>query len=393
MSRWWAAPYRCGSAMLALLALHGSAALHAESQDEAWLKRSREILEKAGEQAAPDWLRREATQEALAAAEEVAAQSVPKAGVPPANAPSSASRVLIFGSLSIPETTLRALLEEATQPDVSFVLRGVPKGGTIKDAGLLLKRLNPATGVVPNVILDPTLFRRHGVSTVPTLVLERDGKKPVRVVGAMTIDWLRRQAATVAAGQEDLGSRAESYAIAEADFVVEMQERMARIDWNERRRAAIDRFWSRPRNFVELPDAPAAREFLVDPSVRVTEDLEDADGTVLVHAGETFNPLDWVPLSKTIIVFRGTDARHVKAAAEAARRARTDGRGVILLTTAVDTTRGWEHLNDMERELVGAVYLMPASLVERFHLTHIPATIASRGKQLLVKELAVRPAS
>jgi hypothetical protein len=35
------------------------------------------------------------------------------------------------------------------------------------------------------------------------------------------------------------------------------------------------------------------------------------------------------------------------------------------------------------------VYVLPASLAERFHLARVPAVITTRGKQLLLTELPV----
>jgi conjugal transfer pilus assembly protein TraW len=379
---------------VAALLLVASSTVHGQTEeDEAWLKRSREILEKLHEQPASDWLRQQTTADALAAAQDIATQSGVKAPSAEGSCmPADDGRTFIFISFSIPETTLQALLDEATTPNVVLVLRGVPQGekgqlGNIHDALNRLKRLHPSTENVPAVIIDPTLFRRYAVDAVPTLVLERGEKTAVRVTGAMTVDWLKRMASAVQPGQENLGKRAESYAIAEMDMILDMQQRMAKIDWAAKRQAAIDNFWKRPREFVDLPDTTTARSFLVDPRVRVTEDIEDADGNVLMHAGDTLNPLDWVPFEKTVVVFRGTDPRHVRAALAAAKEARKAGRSVILMTTDVDTTRGWQHLDELEDELRGEVYLMPQNLVEPFHLAHIPATVDVSGKQLQVKEL------
>jgi type-F conjugative transfer system pilin assembly protein TrbC len=298
--------------------------------------------------------------------------------------------VLIFASFAIPAPTLRALLEEASAADAVLILRGVPRGSNIQKAIARLRTFLPASDRTPNVVIDPTLFLRYDVTRVPTLILVREGEaRPVVAVGAVTVQWLRRAASKVSPGGENLGHRAETYDIAEPDFVLEMQARLASIDWKPRRDAAVAKFWSKHHDFVQLPDARTRREFLVDPSVQATQDLVGADGDVLVRAGERWNPLDWMVLSKTIIVFRGTDPRHVAQAKEAARGAQTNGRGVILLTTAVDTERGWQHLNELEDTLSGTVYVLPSSLVDRLHLEAIPATIVSHGKQLLVTELPV----
>jgi conjugal transfer pilus assembly protein TraW len=363
--------------------------VHAQAvEDSEWLERSRAILEESVESAPPEWLRAESTDAALDAAREIAERS---RGRDVRTGESTApGRILIFASFSIPEVTLKGLLLQATERNVVLVLRGVPKGSTVPGTVARLKRLL-AGDAIPHVMLDPTLFRRFAVERVPTFALERGpGQKPVIARGAVTSEWVRRMAARVQTGDEDLGRRAEDYAIAETDLIEEMQQRLALVDFEARRREAIEQFWSKHGDhFVDLPDAKERRELLIDPSVRVTEDVDDADGTVLVSAGQTFNPLAWVPLSKTIVVFRGTDPRQVSKAQELARDARVGGRGVILLTTAIQTDRGWQHLSELERTLSGAVYVLPPSLVERFHLARVPATIVSRGQRLLVTEVPV----
>ena len=378
--------FRCGNALLVCLL---SGAVHAQAiEDSEWLERSRAILEKSVESAPPDWLRTESTGAALAAAQEIADRSTGRdVRTGESTAP---GRILIFASFSLPDATLKSLLLQATEQDVALVLRGVPKGSTVPGTVARLKRLLPADAI-PNVMLDPTLFRRFAVERVPTFALARSpGQKPVNARGAVTSEWVRRMAASVQTGHEDLGRRAEDYAIAEIDLIEEMQQRLALVDFEARRREAIEQFWAKHGgNFVELPDAKERRELRIDPLVRVTEDVEDADGSVLVSAGQTFTQLTWVPLSKTIIVFRGTDPRQVSKAQELARDARSGGRGVILLTTAIQTDRGWQHLSELERALSGAVYLLPQSLVERFHLARVPATVVSRGQRLLVTEVPV----
>jgi conjugal transfer pilus assembly protein TraW len=251
-----------------------------------------------------------------------------------------------------------------------------------------LRALVPSDQPTPNVVIDPTAFRRYDVSVVPTLALLREeGQPPVMVTGAVTVAWLRRMSGTVPHGSENLGRRAETYEIGEPDFVLEMQRRLASIDWDAQRARAMQRFWPKHRDFVTLPDAQRRREFLVDPTVELTRDLEDAQGQLLARAGERWNPLDWMVLSKTIVVFRGTDAHQVAIVRAVVDAAVKRGRGVILLTTAIDADHGWDHLGELESALSGTVYLLPQSLVDQFHLQAVPSTIVSQGRLLLVTEL------
>ena len=275
-----------------------------------------------------------------------------------------------------------------------FVLRGLAEGIDFRNTQARIEALaDIGGGRIPNVVIDPTLFQRYAVTLAPTLVLERTGAggvdAPVRVTGAVPVDWLRRQARRAAPDEAvDLGRRAEVHEIAEADLVLEMQRRLAAMDFESRRRAAIDRFWSN-RTFLRLPDAPEDAAFEIDPTVRVTADITDLNGRVLVAAGERFNPLDALPLTKTVIVFRGTDPRHRAKAAELAGEVRLAGRGVILLTTELDTAAGWDGLEEIETVLQGPVYLLFPDVAERFHLRHVPSTVQADGPRLIVREWAL----
>lgn len=376
---------KCWVAMLTL-ALWFTNAVAGDTDD--WLSRSRQIMETAPNEPPPPWLRVTPGTAATEWAREIADGSLPEQPTHRVGL-EAPGRVLIFASLSVPAETLRALLEQAHADDVVVIFRGVPHGATIQTAMKRLHALIPKDQPAPNVVIDPTEFRRYDVTVVPTLVLVRDrGQPPVVVSGAVTVPWLRRMAATVARGSENLGRRAETYDIGEPDFVLEMQQRLAAIDWNAQRSAAMAHFWSKHHDFVTLPDAQRHREFLVDPTVELTSDLEDAQGHTLARAGERWNPLEWMTLSKTIVVFRGTDARQVAAAKAAADAAAKAGHGVILLTTDIDVDHGWDHLGALETALSGTVYILPQSLVDRFHLQAVPSTVVSHGRELLVTEIS-----
>jgi len=356
-----------------------------------WLERSRELIEESANREAPDWMRTDPGEEALAIAEEIARESGMRPDKPQREVNYAPGSVLICGSFSMPDETIRNLMDAAKAPDVTFVLRGLVGDTNIRQTLDRVKTYVTEGETVPKVIIDPTLYKKYEVTAAPTLVLLReDGLPPVSVVGAVPVDWLRRQASSMTASTDpDLGIRAEYYDIAEADLILEMQRRVAGIDWSTKRQVAIDDFWRNKSDFIDLPVAEENREFEIDPSVRVTQDIQDADGKVLVYAGETFNPLDYIPLTKTVVVFRGTDPAQLAYATEIAGQVRAEGRGVILLTTTVDTSQGWNSIHGMEQDLRSPVYLLQADLAQRFQLQHVPSTVNSRGNRLVVNEHAI----
>ena len=363
---------------------------HAQTKEDAWLEKSRGILESVEGVVPPPWLRTEPGEKEQAIAEEVASESDTRPKVPTAIDAAAGDQVLIFASLSIPTETLRALLDEAAEANVTLVLRGVPQGKSIPATVAAIKRALPDPQRLANVVIDPTLFQRYHVEQVPTLVLERPGAaKPVIVEGAVTVEWLRRMAAQVNLDGAQLGHRGESYPIGEPDLIQEMQRRMALVDWAAQRRHALSGFWERHAAFVQLPDATQPRQFLVDPSVTVTDDITDANGEILIRAGERFNALEMFPLTKAIIVFRGSDPKQIEAAVDAANKVRSAGHGVIWITTDVERSRGWDHLSEIEKAVAGPVYVLTQTIAERFHLEHVPAVVRSQGTNLLVTEVPV----
>lgn len=389
--------YRCYRLLSPLLLLIAWASVagsdeRVSTEGGEWLEKSRALIESAAKEPRPEWLNATSSDAAMAMAEGIARESGLRGGRTTRSAAYGRGSVLIFGSLSMPEETLKNLLDQAAERQVTFVLRGLVDATNIRATIQGIHRVIGDSASIPNVIIDPTLYQRFNVTVAPTLVLLREGQlPPVTVVGAVSVDWLRRQARRIGtSGDPDLGVRAEYHDIAEVDLIVEMQRRLASIDWVSKRQAAIDQFWRKKAGFVHLPDADEDREFSVDPSVRITEDIRDADGKVLLHAGDILNPLDLLPLSKTVVVFNGTDRHQLEIAAGIADRVRDGGRGVILLTTTVDVERGWDSVHGMEQDLSGPVYLLQANLAERFQLRRVPSTVTSRGNRLVVTEFAVQ---
>ncbi len=382
--------FRFGKCLLLFLFFVGVSSAQNE-QDQHWLQQSREILNEAASKNPPEWLLPKKSTDALFNANQIATQS----GVrrePLNTATIQKGKVIIFASASIPDSTLKNLLLQATEDDVVFVLRGLIKDTNIRGTLNKLRNLLPAEdGKVPNVIIDPTLFRRFNIQVVPTMVLTRgEGNEPVIATGAITVDWLKRKAKLIKADDEPhLGKRGEVYNIAEVDLVLEMQRRIANIDWNKRRDQALQNYWADKQDFVDLPTATENRQFIIDPTVQVTKDIVGKDGEVLVKAGQTFNPLDLVPMTKTVLVFRGTDIEQVNKVSEIADSIRRQGRGVILLTTVVDTDQGWKSIGNMERDLNSPVYLLLPNLARRFNLQHVPSMIEGRDNRLVIKEIAM----
>ncbi len=51
------------------------------------------------------------------------------------------------------------------------------------------------------------------------------------------------------------------------------------------------------------PSCPGTQRILIDPTVRVTQDVKDKQGRVIASAGELINPLSRFPQNLTMIIF------------------------------------------------------------------------------------------
>ena len=223
--------------MLMLAALFAHCTAHAE---EDWLTRSQNILNTLEGQPLPVWLdsnpyQAEAEQQALDilnASKPVALRGTINDQKPVNNVKFKPLRVL-FISFSLGESVLKSIFEAASgQDDVLLVLRG-PKPrqklpGLFADLKALLKAIDP----VPNIVIDPTRFQKWGVTTVPEIVVEDQGKASLRVKGVTSLEWLKSR--QEAGRQGDLGRFGEIYEIAEIDLLEEIKKRLAAMDWPQK---------------------------------------------------------------------------------------------------------------------------------------------------------------
>ena len=121
-----------------------------------------------------------------------------------------------------------------------------------------------------------------------------------------------------------------------------------------------------------VPSATEERVRYVDPSVNVRNPLYDHTGKMIFPAG-VVNPLDHVPLSKSILVLR---EGQVKRALE-----ETDKRGEnpILLLTDGDIRSASSLAGQM-------VYKASPFTLKRFKIEKVPSLVTQEGRKLRIEE-------
>jgi conjugal transfer pilus assembly protein TraW len=265
---------------------------------------------------------------------------------------------------------------------VRIAFRGVAEDESLMDFVRQIHGLLAGIEPVPEVVLDPTPFAAAGVDIAPVLLAQGPDGELARVAGLADPLWLRSR---VLAGERgDLGVLGPVKPVTEPDLIEELQRRLAALDLDKLRERALERYWQRVA-FEELPVAAEPRTREIDPTLTAPRDLRSADGTLLVRAGETLNPLDRLPFTQRLVVFDATDHRQVKTARRLGSEA--GERRVLYLATQLERGRGWEGLAAVEDALDAPVYLLTPDVRQRFALERVPAFVEARGQIFVVAEV------
>lgn len=181
------------------------------------------------------------------------------------------------------------------------------------------------------------------------------------------------------ASAQDLGVVGRVYPIKERDALEEMESRAAKVDW-QKETAKVKPENYRPENSVSLPRAAKDRSFLVDMTYTLTMDIPDNKGGILYPKGYTFNPLDYIPFNKVMIVINGDDKDQVAWLKKSPYYNQ--------LNVSVSLTEG--SALKLGEKLGRQLYYSNAIIVDRFKLVAVPSVIKREGRMMLVEEFDVK---
>jgi len=292
-------------------------------------------------------------------------------------------RLTVLVSRSLGAAQLKEIFAFAADtPRARVAFRGVAEDESLMDFVRQIHGLLAGIDPVPEVVLDPTPFEFAGVDIAPVLLAEGPDGELARVAGLADPLWLR---ARVLSGERgDLGIRGPIKSVTEPDLIAELQRRLAAVDLEKLREQALERYWQRVA-FETLPVAAAPRIREIDPTITAPRDVRTADGTLLVRAGETVNPLDRLPFTQRLVVFDASDERQVATAKRLGHEA--GELRVTYLATGLERRLGWEGLTSVEDALDAPVYLLTPDVRARFALERGPAFVEARGNRFLVAEV------
>jgi len=291
--------------------------------------------------------------------------------------------ITVLVSRSLGTAQLKEIFAFASDtPRVRVAFRGVAEDESLMDFVRQVHGLLAGIDPVSEVVLDPTPFAAARMEIAPVLLAYGPDGELARVAGLADPIWLRSR---VLAGERgDLGVLGPVKPVTEPDLIEELQRRLAALDLDRMRERALERYWQRV-TFEELPVASEPRTREVDPTITAPRDLYSADGTLLVRAGETLNPLDRLPFTQRLVVFDASDERQVATARRLGREA--SERRVLYLVTQLERSTGWEGLGSVEDALDAPVYLLTPDVRQRFALERVPALVEARGQVFVVAEV------
>lgn len=309
----------------------------------------------------------------------------------PAKTGVSGLMVTILASRALGAAPLRELVAQAAgRSEVRVVFRGVAAGESlaafIRQIHALLRHLQEEidTDATPRIEIDPRPFQTPPVDLAPTLIVtDGAGTEIARVSGISRPDWLLEQVRQGRRG--DLGVRGPTVAVSEPDLIVELQRRLAGIDWRARREAAWARYWARAE-LAELPLAEHPRQRHLDLSLTAPSEVALPDGTTVIRAGERVDPLSVMPFRQRLFIFDATDPRQVAEIARRGAASRAEGRLPLYLATRLERAAGWAGYRAVQAALGDPLYLLPPDVQRRFRIERVPAVVESREGVLMVSE-------
>lgn len=296
-------------------------------------------------------------------------------------------KVYVFVSNSIPTGVLRSLFQSLNTKDLGFevevAFRGLFEGDrTFIDFSNSAGRLVSDLGLKDSdavVGMNPTAFREFSVTSVPQLVYVHEDGSISRRKGSVNVRDFYKSLGDTGSDHQKTG---ETYKIAERDFFEEIEERLAKIDWDKKIEVARDNYWNKiDGEFKNLQQSSLYEERDVDMTVVVSSNIVANDGVrdhIIAREGERFNPLDqpiMAAFNRNMIILDPNSAAQLDWAEKTVKESLIKNeKPVILLVKFLEGERE-KTLLQVEGILKSHTYLADKKILSRFGVTAVPVSI------------------
>ena len=126
-----------------------------------------------------------------------------------------------------------------------------------------------------------------------------------------------------------------------------------------------------------LKIARVKRSWTYDPSILATQDIHDNEGNLIVARGPAVSPLEqvgWRPM----VFFDQRDESQVRMAKKFMAEWGGRGKAVLVAGSWMDLSKVWKQQIFFDQK---------GTLVQRFNIQAVPATVTQQGRLLLISEV------
>ncbi|WP_413495448.1 TrbC family F-type conjugative pilus assembly protein [Shewanella baltica] len=302
--------------------------------------------------------------------------------------------VFIFASFGMPAYTLKSALRAAAQSQIktTVVFRGLKdESESLRDASNAIHHAidEADLDVAPRVIIDPRLFNTYSVEVAPTMVY-RNGGKVVTATGLEALeDFVKQSEDMLQSGS--LGKLSDTYDITEMDMLELIQQKLKKVDWEEKKREAVSRFVNRKE--VQLTESLKDEDvrYKIDPRIRFTQDQTTPDGQYFAKAGDVIDPTALLEMETRLFMIDPTSERQLAWMNDVLSV--TEHKQVYVLLSALPGGNDLSEFGRLQSTLGRRLYLMQPTMVSRFQLEHLPAMVDLFKGEIRVTEIGQRTLS
>jgi conjugal transfer pilus assembly protein TraW len=280
----------------------------------------------------------------------------------------------IFVSFSMPKPILMDAFATAAKNGANVYFNGIhPDHEGIHDTMRYLSQLGAELKEKPMVKFNPREFKQQKVTSVPMIMYRHNGVT-VTASGLMNFNWIKTKHSD-SKSDIALGNFGPVYAVLEENIIDTMKRRLAGIDMEGKKKAAVEDFWKK-QAFVDLKPAEKDERWLIDPTVKALADVVNPAGDVLAYKGQIINPLATVTLPLTMYIIDAKNIQQLEWLSKDMNDGKPKGR-IKVMTTRIDKDKGWDHLSAIREHLGREVYIAPKEVIERFKVSGTPAKIST----------------
>lgn len=299
---------------------------------------------------------------------------------------STENGITIFASFSLPDYVLEDLLRTASVHKARVVFNGLKKGTTrLPETQAAINQLVVKGKFdTPLITIDPDAFNQNQITQIPTII-SREQSRFAKMVGSFNVDFFQREL-TKKPDQDLFPVAGTTYPVEEKSIIKELEERAQKYDWDGAKKRAVADTWKN-QYMVNLPPAQEHKEWLIDPTIRVTQDVKDKQGRVIASAGELINPLTRFPQNLTMIIFDPMNPGQLEWAEKQYRQRLGSGQ-VMPMFTQIKQENGWDHLNNLREKFNGKVFKINEQIIARFQIKNTPALISSEKEKFRITQFS-----